>query len=133
MLHLFINYPTYLFYYLYRSTFLPMLLKDLFFNLAILLAISVLSGFIDLRFNRSGLPGKIMQGMLFGFACVVGMIYPFVLTEGIIFDGRSIIISLAALFFGPVSGLISAIMAIFYRIVIIVDFIFDSLWNIKSK
>ena len=119
MLHLFINYPTYLFYYLYRSTFLPMLLKDLFFNLAILLAIIVLSGFIDLRFNRSGLPGKIMQGMLFGFACVVGMIYPFVLTEGIIFDGRSIIISLAALFFGPVSGLISAIMAIFYRIVII--------------
>jgi PAS domain S-box-containing protein len=96
-----------------------MLLRDLFFNLAILLAISVLSGFIDLRFNRSGLPGKIMQGVLFGLACVVGMIYPFVLTEGIIFDGRSIIISLVSLFFGPLSGIISASIAIFYRIIII--------------
>jgi PAS domain S-box-containing protein len=93
-----------------------MILRDLFFNLTILLAISVLSGFIDLRFSRSGLPGKIMQGFLFGLACLIGMIYPFVLEEGLIFDGRSIILSLAALFFGPVTGVISASIAIIYRI-----------------
>jgi len=96
-----------------------MILKDLFFNLTILLAISVLSGFIDLRVSRSSLRGKIVQGLLFGFACIVGMLYPFILSEGVIFDGRSVIISLAALFFGPVSGIISASMAIFYRIIII--------------
>jgi PAS domain S-box-containing protein len=93
-----------------------MLLRDLFFNLTILLAISVLSGFIDLRFTRSGLPGKILQGLLFGLACVVGMIYPFVMEEGLIFDGRSIILSLAALFFGPLTGIISGSIAIIYRV-----------------
>lgn len=93
-----------------------MLLKDLFFNLAILLAISVLSGFIDLRFNRSSLRGKIFQGILFGLACVIGMMYPFKLAEGIIFDGRSIILSLAALFFGPTTAIISSVITVIYRL-----------------
>ncbi len=96
-----------------------MLIKDLFFNLAILLAISVLSGFIDIRFSRTRLPGKIFQGMLFGLAAVIGMRYPFYLTEGVIFDGRSIILSLAALFFGPVSALISTGIALIYRNLIV--------------
>lgn len=96
-----------------------MLLKDLFFNLSILLAISVLSGFIDLRFNRSGLRGKIIQGILFGLACVIGMMYPFNLAEGIIFDGRSIILSLAALFFGPITAIISSVITVIYRLWIV--------------
>jgi len=46
------------------------------------------------------------------------MAYPFVLAKGIIFDGRSIVISLCALFFGPLSGFIAAIMAIIYRLLL---------------
>jgi PAS domain S-box-containing protein len=42
--------------------------------------------------------------------------YPFRFAEGIIFDGRSIVISLSTLFFGPISGFITAIMALLYRI-----------------
>ena len=93
-----------------------MIIVELLYNLAVLVALSVLSGFINLRYNRTKLISKIFQGLLFGATAIVGMLNPFVLTEGIIFDGRSIVISLCTLFFGPVSGVIAAIMAIAFRL-----------------
>lgn len=93
-----------------------MIILDLLYNLSVLIALSVLSGFIDLRFERSRLIGKILQGLLFGLTAIVGMLYPFKLVEGIIFDGRSIIISLCTLFFGPISGGIASILAILFRL-----------------
>jgi len=91
---------------------------EIIYNLAILVAFSVLSGFIDKRIKRENLKGQVLQGILFGTAALIGMLYPFVLSEGIIFDGRSVVLSLAALFFGPVSGLIAALMAAMLRIYI---------------
>ena len=93
-----------------------MIVIQLVYNLAFLAAFSVISGFIDLRFKRTELLGKVFQGILFGLVSIIGMLYPFVLTEGIIFDGRSIVISLCAFFFGPLSGLITALMAAIFRI-----------------
>jgi PAS domain S-box-containing protein len=93
-----------------------MIVIELIYNLSVLVALSVFSGFIGSRFKRTGLPGKIYQGLLFGFTAIVGMLYPFMLTEGIIFDGRSIVISLCTLFFGPVSGIISAFVAAMFRL-----------------
>jgi PAS domain S-box-containing protein len=95
-----------------------MIVLELIYNLSVLVALSVLSGFIDSRFNRYKIKGKILQGILFGATAIIGMLYPFVLTEGIIFDGRSIVISLCSLIFGPISGIIAAAMAIIYRIYI---------------
>ena len=92
-----------------------MIVIDLVYNLSVLIALSVLSGFIDTRYSRAQLKGKILQGLLFGVTAIIGMLYPFHLAEGIIFDGRSIVISLCALFFGPVSGSISAVVAIIFR------------------
>jgi len=88
---------------------------DLIYNLAVLVAISVVSGFIDQRWSRDKWAGKLLQGMLFGLAAIVGMMYPVHLSEGLIFDGRSIVISLSALFFGPVTGLLAASIAGIYR------------------
>ncbi len=93
-----------------------MIILDLIYNLSLLVALSVLSGFIDSRFERNSRTGSTMQGVLFGLIAVVGMSYSFVLTEGIIFDGRSIVLSLCALFFGPLAGLISAVIAAVYRL-----------------
>ncbi len=95
-----------------------MILIDLIYNLSLLVALSVLSGFIDTRYTRKKLPGKILQGILFGGVVIIGMLNPFVLTEGIIFDGRTIVISLCTLFFGPVSGIISSTLGIVYRIIL---------------
>lgn len=93
-----------------------MILIDLIYNLSVLVALSILSGFIDTRFDRKLLKGKILQGLLFGSIAIIGMMNPFVLTEGIIFDGRSIVISLCTLFFGPIAGLITSVMSVIFRI-----------------
>jgi len=95
-----------------------MVVVELIFNLSLLVALSVLSGFVDSKYDRSTLIGKILQGVLFGSIIVVGMTFPYVLTEGIIFDGRSILISLSSLFFGPLAGFIASIIGIAYRIIL---------------
>lgn len=89
---------------------------QLIYNFALLIALSVLSGVVDQFVPRPKFYGKILQGLLFGGAALIGMLYPLKLAEGLIFDGRSIVISLATLFFGPVTGIISAIPAALYRI-----------------
>ncbi len=93
-----------------------MIVIGLIYNLAVLVALSVLSGFIDARFKRTKLSGKLFQGLLFGITAIIGMLYPFVFENGLIFDGRSIVISLCALFFGPISGTIASLLAILYRL-----------------
>jgi len=90
--------------------------KELVLNLSLLVTLSVLSGFIERRWNRETLTGKILQGLLFGFVAIVGMIFSIKFTEGLIFDGRTIVISLCTLFFGPLSGVISALLSGIYRI-----------------
>ena len=93
-----------------------MIIIELLYNLSILVALSVLSGFIEARYTRKENKGKILQGILFGTITIIGMAFPFVLTEGIIFDGRTIAISLCTLFFGPISGIVAVIIAILFRI-----------------
>jgi PAS domain S-box-containing protein len=88
---------------------------DLVYNLAILVALSVISGF--LRQHRSHKAwGPVLQGLLFGGAAVVGMTHPLVLGPGLIFDGRSVMISLCGLFFGPLAVGIAGGMAVVHRI-----------------
>src|SRR5690606_37778946 len=93
-----------------------MIVLDLIYNLSLLVALSVISGFIDARFDRGTTAGQVGQGLLFGVIVLIGMRYPFVFSEGIIFDGRSIVISLCAVFFGPLAGLIASGIGIVYRV-----------------
>lgn len=95
-----------------------MIIIELIFNLALLVSVSVLSGFIDLRWKRESTPGVVSQGLLFGLVALLGMLNPFVLAPGLIFDGRSVVLSLCGLYFGPVSGVIAATIALVYRIYI---------------
>ncbi len=93
-----------------------MIVVDLLYNLSLLAALSVLSGFIDARWDRTTWVGKFLQGCLFGTASVIGMLRPLVLGEGLIFDGRSVLLSLCGLFFGPLPTGIAAGMAIVCRV-----------------
>ncbi|MBN1474512.1 MAG: PAS domain S-box protein [Syntrophaceae bacterium] len=88
---------------------------DLILNLALLVALSVFSGFIDKRWPRNTFTGVLMQGFLFGTVTILGMLRPLVMGH-LIFDGRSIIISLCALFFGHQVTAITAGMAAAYRL-----------------
>ncbi len=95
-----------------------MLIIDVAYNLTFLIAFAVISGFLENRVPGNKTVGMVLQGLLFGTAAVIGILYPFVLTEGLIFDGRSVTISLATLFFGPITGLITTIMAVAARLYI---------------
>ena len=95
-----------------------MILIELTYNLSLLVALSIVSGFVEKRYPRTKLPGLFFQGLLFGIVAIVGMLRPMIFSEGLIFDGRSVILSLAAFFFGPIPGTIAGIMAIIFRITI---------------
>ena len=90
---------------------------DLIYNLALLVALSVVSGFVDSRWKRDTKLGAILQGLVFGGAAVIGMLRPFVFAPGLIFDGRSVMISLGALFFGPWTAAVTCLMTIPLRVV----------------
>ena len=93
-----------------------MVYLDLIINLALLVALSVISGFIDKHWPRSTRLGVLLQGALFGGASVIGMLHPLNMGPGLIFDGRSVLISLCALFFGPWAASVAGLMTIACRI-----------------
>jgi PAS domain S-box-containing protein len=95
---------------------MKVIIIELIYNLSILIAISVLAGFIDNRWKSKTVLGITLQGILFGVATIIGMMNPFVYAPGIIFDGRSVMLSLCGLFFGPFSAIIAATIALIYRL-----------------
>lgn len=93
-----------------------MVYLDLIFNLSMLIALSIISGFLDKRFPRDTRSGSLFQGFLFGAVAVLGMLRPLVLGPGLIFDGRTVMLSLCALFFGPWAAAIACVMTITTRV-----------------
>lgn len=84
-------------------------------NVALIVALATAEQYLvrALGRNRTWLP--IVSGSLFGGVAVIAMMTPFVLTEGLIFDGRSVILSIAGLFGGPLVAGIAAGIAAAYR------------------
>jgi len=68
---------------------------DVLYNLGILVALSIISGLLEDKLKQSRWR-FVVQGFLFGTAALIGMLNPVVLSPGLIFDGRSIVISLGA-------------------------------------
>lgn len=89
---------------------------DIILNLALLVALTVVSGFVGHRWPGHTRRGALAQGALFGAAAVLGMLRPLTLWPGLIFDGRSVVLSLCALFFGPWAGVPAALLTGGYRI-----------------
>jgi PAS domain S-box-containing protein len=121
---------------------------DLLYNLALLVALSMIAGFIRQRRGHQR-RGALLQGLLFGGAALIGMMRPLVLGPGLIFDGRSVMISLCGVFFGPLATAVAAGMALVYRIMLggpgaimgvlvitesaLVGLLFHHLWTRKGK
>lgn len=85
---------------------------------SILLALSLLQGFVVRFWREHKTIEKTLSGLLFGGICVVGMMLPVEITPGVIFDPRSVILATASLFGGYLVAAISAIIAGAYRIYI---------------
>lgn len=93
-----------------------MIVPEIIYNLSLLGVLLLVSNLLNDRFERNSMKGRVAQGLLFGAIAVVGMIYPFTFVEGVIFDGRTIVVGIATVFFGPVTGGISVVMALVFRI-----------------
>lgn len=91
------------------------ILFELLYNLGILVSLSIISGFVELR-SYDKRSRALLQGLIFGSASVIGMLNPLVVSPGLIFDGRSVMISLSGIFFGPLASVIAGLMALVFRI-----------------
>ncbi len=58
---------------------------------------------------------QVLAGLLVGFICIAVMLNAVVTSDGIFFDTRSILLSLAALYFGPLAAVIAGLIGAGFR------------------
>jgi PAS domain S-box-containing protein len=92
-----------------------MIIQTLINNITLLLSLSILYSLISRKWDYSSLWHQLIAGVLFGFVAIAGMMNPLQLQPGVIFDGRSIILSIGALFGGPIVAIISTIISSIFR------------------
>lgn len=85
-------------------------------NAFVLLALCWLLSFTARHWGQSHQRwAQCTAGVWFGGACIVGMLMPISVQSGIIFDARSVVLSMAALFGGPLVAGIAGLLAGSYR------------------
>jgi diguanylate cyclase (GGDEF)-like protein/PAS domain S-box-containing protein len=92
------------------------LLLDLIENVALLVTLCWLHGMLMRYLDERKTHGKICAGVLFGAACIIALKMPLVLVDGVIFDGRTVVLSMAAFFGGPLVGVIAGSMVGLFRL-----------------
>jgi len=86
-------------------------------NAVMLLALCWLLAFTTRSWNRSGqLSAKLLAGLWFGSACIFGMLNTSIGQTGIILDARTVVLSMAGLFGGPIVAGTAGVLAGGYRI-----------------
>ncbi len=91
-------------------------LNALFNNAALLLVLSVIYEVTGLLPSKYRHLQPYFSGVLIAIICSAIMLNPFTLKSGIIFDTRSVLISVTALIFGLIPTIITAVTAIIIRI-----------------
>ncbi|MBU0934059.1 MAG: PAS domain S-box protein [Spirochaetes bacterium] len=94
-----------------------MILVDFLFNIGVIISFAIISGALAMKLKKGLLP-MLLQGLLFAFLAILGMIRPFTLAPGIFFDARTVVITLCSLFYGPVSTLVVVVFASTVRILL---------------
>jgi len=90
--------------------------NDFINNAALLVLLSMLSGYFRYQWQKEHAIKDIVLGMLYGLFAVAAMSTTMRLAPGAIFDGRSIILALAGLFETPLVVLIAAGIGTVYRL-----------------
>ena len=85
------------------------------YQLSLVIALGAASVLIP-RENFNPRIRSVLHGLLFGLVTVLGMLDPVDPIPGVVFDGRSVLISLCGLFYGPLAVTIAGAMAVAYRI-----------------
>ncbi len=85
-------------------------------NAALLLALWAIYGLVSLRSDMKLLGEKVLAGLAIGALGVAVMYSTMPFSPGVVFDTRSILLSMAGLFFGPIPALIAAAITAGFRI-----------------
>ena len=86
-------------------------------NTAILISVAVLYDFIWLKNDKSRrLPLQALLGLLVGSIGIILMKSPWVLVEGIVFDTRSVLLTISGLFMGGITTIIAMLIMVLYRL-----------------
>ncbi|MFP2768959.1 putative bifunctional diguanylate cyclase/phosphodiesterase [Oceanisphaera sp. KMM 10153] len=85
-------------------------------NAALLLSLCWLQSLNHRFWDRNDSVGSLVSGLLYGLTCVIGMMIAIEPETGLIFDARSVVLSMAALFGGPLIAGIAGLIAGSYRI-----------------
>jgi diguanylate cyclase (GGDEF)-like protein/PAS domain S-box-containing protein len=92
------------------------MILDLLQATALLLALCLLQGVLARRCQHGGSALAIGSGLIYGLACVAAMMMPITLAPGVIVDPRAVVLSLGALFGGPLAGVVAGLAAAAYRL-----------------
>lgn len=85
-------------------------------NITLLLALGFLYSFLITHLTIAVFKGKSALGLLFGIVAAIGMLYPVRYAPGIIFDGRTILLSIVGFFGGALSASIAVMITGILRI-----------------
>ncbi len=85
-------------------------------NINLLLTMSILIGLYPFKLNNWWDRHKMVRGVIIGLLGMLIMSFPFIYTEGIIFDTRTILLAVSGMVFGLVPTLVAAIMMIIFRV-----------------
>ncbi|MFC4296889.1 EAL domain-containing protein [Castellaniella hirudinis] len=85
-------------------------------GVSLLLALCFLHGVSVQVWRSRPRAGQWCSGLIFGSICVIGMLTPLTLEQGVIFDARSVVLSMAGLFGGPLVAGVAAAMAAMARL-----------------
>jgi len=84
-------------------------------NIAFLIALAAIGQIVFARFQKGSRSRQVLLGVVFGCVALLGMVNPVNFAPGLIFDGRSIVLSVAGVVGGGLAAAIAASLAAAYR------------------
>jgi len=92
------------------------MLADLISSITLLLSLSLVYSLVVRHFYKQETILKVLSGILFGGIAILGMVFTIEISSGVITDFRTVVLSVAALFGGPVVAIISVALAGGFRL-----------------
>lgn len=94
-------------------------LSGFIYNIALLISLALIYNLMQRYCRKKTVAVKLLSGVFFGVMAIVGMMsavsFQYDLYEGVYLDGRTVILSIGALFGGPVVAVVSALLAAAFR------------------
>lgn len=94
------------------------IMSGLVYNASLLLCISIIHNSLFLKYEKENKLKSIIAGAIIGIVGILLMRTPVQISPGVIFDTRSILVSVIAMFFGFIPSFVAVVIIIICRIII---------------